>query len=101
VAVPARTVGFADLELAILRQRGLVQPTTPIVTTVHPLQIVAPGHLPMLAHDWSLTWIATPDEVMATQAARPQPTGIAWEQLRPEQLATIPVLCTLRVNCSD
>jgi 5-formyltetrahydrofolate cyclo-ligase len=92
--------GFADLELAILRQRGLIQSTTPIVTTVHPLQIVTPGPLPMLAHDWSLTWIVTPDEVIATQAARPQPAGIAWEQLRPEQLATIPVLRTLQADRS-
>jgi 5-formyltetrahydrofolate cyclo-ligase len=93
--------GFADLELAILRQQGLVQSTTPIVSTVHALQIVAPGQLPMLAHDWSLTWIVTPDEVIATQAERPQPTGITWEQLRPEQLATIPVLRTLQANRSD
>lgn len=88
--------GFADLELGILRQQGLVQADTPIVTTVHPLQIVPDTELPMRQHDWSLTWIVTPDEAIATAAVRHQPPGLLWEYLRPEQLATIPVLRTLR-----
>ena len=88
--------GFADLELGILRQLGLVQADTPIVTTVHPLQIVASAQLPMLTHDWSLTWIVTPDEAIATSTQRAQPRGLQWEHLRPEQLETIPILRTLR-----
>jgi 5-formyltetrahydrofolate cyclo-ligase len=84
--------GFADLELGMLRQCGLIQADTPIVTTVHPVQIVESGQLPMLPHDWSLTWIVTPDEAIATRSQRPQPTGLLWEQLRPEQLGTIPIL---------
>ena len=93
--------GFADLELGMLRQLGLVQADTPIVTTVHPLQIVASAQLPMLAHDWSLTWIVTPDEAIATSSQRAQPTGLQWEQLRPEQLKTIPVLRALRSKVGD
>ena len=88
--------GFADLELGILRQLGLVQADTPIVTTVHALQIVASAELPMLTHDWSLSWIVTPDEAIATASQRAQPPGLQWEHLRPEQLVTIPVLQTLR-----
>jgi 5-formyltetrahydrofolate cyclo-ligase len=87
--------GFADLELGMLRQQGLVRAETPIVTTVHPLQIVDSGQLPMLAHDWSLTWIVTPDEAIATQLQRPQPAGLLWEHIRPEQFTTIPVLRTM------
>lgn len=87
--------GFADLELGILRQSGLVQAATPLMTTVHPLQIVDDAALPMLAHDWSLTWIITPDEAFATRCTRAQPGGLEWEHIRPEQLATIPVLRTL------
>jgi 5-formyltetrahydrofolate cyclo-ligase len=90
--------GFADLELGMLRQLGLVQADTPIVTTVHALQIVASAELPMLVHDWSLTWIVTPEEAIATLSQHTQPTGLQWEQLRPEQLAAIPVLRTLRPN---
>src|SRR5262245_42708650 len=88
--------GFADLELGLLRQGGLVQADTPLVTTVHPLQIVPSAVLPMLPHDWSLTWIITPDEAIATTTTGAQPPGLLWESLRPEQLATIPVLRTVR-----
>jgi len=88
--------GFADLELGILRQLGLVQADTPIVTTVHPLQIVVSAQLPMLTHDWSLTLIVTPDEAIAMLTQRAQPRGLQWEHLRPEQLETIPILRTLR-----
>jgi 5-formyltetrahydrofolate cyclo-ligase len=88
--------GFADLELGLLRQMGLVQAATPIITTVHGLQIVPSADLPMLPHDWSLTWIVTPDDTIATHSQRPQPTGLYWESLRPEQLEDIPVLRTLQ-----
>ncbi|MFM7423801.1 MAG: 5-formyltetrahydrofolate cyclo-ligase [Elainella sp.] len=47
--------GFADLELAMLRQLGLVQAETPIATTVHELQIVPAEQLPMEPHDWALS----------------------------------------------
>ena len=88
--------GFADLELGLLRQRGLIQADTPIVTTVHALQIVPSAELPMRAHDWYLTWIVTPDNAIATAARHLQPPGLLWEDLRPEQLATIPVLRSMR-----
>jgi 5-formyltetrahydrofolate cyclo-ligase len=92
--------GFADLELGLLRQGGLIQADTPIVTTVHALQIVPSAELPMRVHDWSLTWIVTPDEAIAATARRTQPSGLLWEHLRPEQLATIPVLRALRNQSS-
>jgi len=38
----------------------------------------------------------TPDAAIATAVQRTQPSGLLWEHLRPEQLATIPVLRTLR-----
>jgi 5-formyltetrahydrofolate cyclo-ligase len=90
--------GFADLELGLLRQQGLIQAHTPIVTTVHTLQIVPSAELPMRTHDWWLTWIVTPDEAIATAARHVQPPGLLWEQLRPEQLTTIPVLRAMRAG---
>ena len=92
--------GFADLELGLLRQGGLIQADTPIVTTVHALQIVPSAELPMRVHDWSLTWIVTSDAAITTAVQRTQPSGLLWEHLRPEQLATIPVLRTLRSSSS-
>ena len=88
--------GFADLELGMLREFGLVQPDTPIVTTVHPLQIVGNSRLPMQPHDSALDWIVTPREAIETHTPYPQPTGLNWEAVRPEQFETIPVLQRLR-----
>ncbi|MEG4013375.1 MULTISPECIES: 5-formyltetrahydrofolate cyclo-ligase [unclassified Microcoleus] len=84
--------GFADLELAMLTEFGLVQIDTPIVTTVHPLQIVADSRLPMQPHDWPLNWIVTAQEVIETNTSYPRPTGLNWDSIRPEQLAQIPIL---------
>jgi 5-formyltetrahydrofolate cyclo-ligase len=88
--------GFADLELAMLKEFGLVQPDTPIVTTVHPLQIVEQERLPMQAHDWALNWIVTPEEAIATNTSYPRPTGLDWETIRPEQFKKIPILRQLK-----
>jgi 5-formyltetrahydrofolate cyclo-ligase len=84
--------GFADLELAMLREGGLVQPETPIITTVHELQVVAGDRLPMQSHDWPLDWIVTPEQVIATHTAFPHPPGLDWDTLQPHQIKQIPVL---------
>ncbi|HEY9675537.1 MAG TPA: 5-formyltetrahydrofolate cyclo-ligase [Waterburya sp.] len=88
--------GFADLELAMLKEFGLVQSDTPIVTTVHSLQIVEEERLPMQAHDWALNWIITPDEVIETNTSYLRPAGLDWETIRPEQYQKIPILGKLR-----
>lgn len=90
--------GFADLELGILRQLGLIKADTPIVTTVHSLQLVEGEKLPMQAYDWSLTWIVTPDEIIETHSTRPQPEGLDWTQIQPDQIETIPVLRKLKAK---
>ncbi|MBD2013128.1 5-formyltetrahydrofolate cyclo-ligase [Microcoleus sp. FACHB-53] len=92
--------GFADLELAMLQEFGLVQPHTPIVTTVHPLQIVKQGRLPMQAHDWALNWIITPEAVIETHTTYPRPTGLDWDTIRSEQYTKIPILRQLREKFS-
>lgn len=88
--------GFADLELAMLTEFGLVEIDTPIVTTVHPLQVVENSRLPMQVHDWALNWIVTAEGVIETNTSFPRPTGLNWDNIRPEQLAQIPILRKLR-----
>jgi len=88
--------GFADLELAMLKEFGLVQSDTQIVTTVHPLQIVEEERLPMQAHDWALNWIVTPEEVIETNTTYSRPAGLDWDSIRPEQFKKIPILRKLR-----
>jgi 5-formyltetrahydrofolate cyclo-ligase len=88
--------GFADLELAMLKTFGLIEDNTPIVTTIHPLQIVSDSSLPMQPHDWALDWIVTPFEAIATQTTYPRPVGLDWDFIRAEQYEQIPILEKLR-----
>jgi 5-formyltetrahydrofolate cyclo-ligase len=87
--------GYSDLEFGLLREAGTVGPRTPIVTTVHPLQIV-PQPIEMLPHDIPVDWIVTPEGPSACGAAQPKPRGIYWEYLAEEKISAIPVLQRLR-----
>lgn len=84
--------GFADIEFGLLRQGGLLAPTTPIVTTIHSSMVVPDERLPLQPHDTLLTLIVTEKEVIEIQPSRPQPVGIDWDSIQPDQLETIPVL---------
>ncbi|HEY9762666.1 MAG TPA: 5-formyltetrahydrofolate cyclo-ligase [Trichocoleus sp.] len=88
--------GFADLELAMMAQFGLIQAKTPIVTTVHSLQVVENAQLPMQPHDWPLDWIVTPEQVIETRTAYSRPQGLDWASIQPEQYKKIPILRSLR-----
>jgi 5-formyltetrahydrofolate cyclo-ligase len=83
--------GYADLEYAILREEGKLKETTPVVTTIHPLQIVA-EKVAMLAHDIPLDFLITPFEVVATRPAFPRPRGIYWDLLKAAKIEAIPSL---------
>ena len=89
--------GFADLELAMLAMFGLIQANTPIITTVHSLQIVEETRLPMQPHDWALNWIVTPETAIETPSRYPRPTQLDWDAIRPEQYQQIPVLQEVRL----
>ncbi|MEO0349584.1 MAG: 5-formyltetrahydrofolate cyclo-ligase [Cyanobacteria bacterium P01_A01_bin.15] len=84
--------GFADLELAMLRECQLILETTPIVTTVHDLQVVDAATLPMQAHDWGLDLIVTPTRCLVTENTQPRPAGLNWQTIQPDQMAIIPIL---------
>ncbi len=83
--------GYADLEYALLREEGKIKETTPVVTTVHPLQIVS-EKVAMLAHDIPLDFLVTPFEVVATRPAYPRPRGIYWDLLKAAKIDAIPPL---------
>jgi 5-formyltetrahydrofolate cyclo-ligase len=86
--------GYADIEVALLQQAGLIGHTTPVVSTVHPLQIVD-DDLPETAHDFSIDLIVTPDEIIECGPPR-RPLGILWEHLDTAQIEAIPVLADLQ-----
>lgn len=83
--------GYSDLEYALCREAGVVKNDTPIVTTVHPLQVVPEAQIKMTAHDISLNWVVTPDEILETGSSYHQPPGVLWEELG-DKLGEIPVL---------
>jgi 5-formyltetrahydrofolate cyclo-ligase len=83
--------GYSDLEFALLTEHKRISPRTPIVTSVHPLQIIEED-LPMTEHDIPLTAIVTPEETIEIKSHLKRPTGICWEILPSEKIDTIPVL---------
>jgi 5-formyltetrahydrofolate cyclo-ligase len=83
--------GYSDLEYGLAREARLVRRTTPIVTTVHDLQVIK-EELPVLPHDIPVDYIVTPTAVIETHTTLPRPKGIYWEYLNQEKLDAIPYL---------
>ena len=83
--------GYCDLEYALLREEGKVRESTPILTTVHPLQILT-ERITMMPHDLPVDFLVSPNEVVATRPAHPRPRGVYWDLLRPFKINAIPLL---------
>jgi 5-formyltetrahydrofolate cyclo-ligase len=83
--------GYSDLEFALLTEEKKIAWNTPIVTSVHHLQIVN-QEIPMTEHDIPLSAIVTPNEIIEIESALTRPKGIYWSLLPPEKIADIPVL---------
>lgn len=90
--------GFADLETGIFRELGILPATTPIATTVHTIQLVDDAVLPMMAHDSALTHVATEAGLIVTHTTHPQPKGVDWSMVQPDQFRDIPFLAALRAR---
>ena len=54
--------GYADIEISELLKQKSIEFSTPIVTTIHPLQIVT--KVPVESHDQKINMIVTPNEVI-------------------------------------
>ena len=87
--------GYSDLEFALLTQEKKIDRRTPIVTAVHPLQIIT-EEIPMTEHDIPLSAIVTPMEVIEIAANFPRPKKIYWNILPREKLEDIPALKQFR-----
>lgn len=86
--------GYSDLEFALGSEAGIVDASTVIVTTVHPVQVLDED-LPETDHDFRVDLIITPDEVVRTGARR-APGRIDWDALSDDQIAAIPALAARR-----
>ncbi len=83
--------GYSDLEFAIARHYGLIGDDTPVLTTVHPIQILEQD-FPWEPHDIPVDLIVTPNKVIETNTALPKPSGIYRDKLTDKQLEQIPIL---------
>ncbi len=83
--------GYSDLEYAIGRYFGFVDENTPVVTTVHEIQIITED-IPFLPHDIPVDYIITPERVIKTGTKLPKPHGIYREYLSQSKVKSIPVL---------
>ncbi len=92
--------GFADLEMGIFRELGLLRPGVPVVTTVHEAQLVEDAEIVMQPHDTPLDWIITPERCIETCSPYPQPGQLDWDAVQPDQFAAIPFLSALRARLS-
>jgi len=86
--------GYSDLEFALARSVGVVDDDTPVVTTVHELQVLTEA-IPMTAHDVPLDIVATPERVLRIRRRYDKPVAIIWNELSEAQLAEMPALASL------
>ena len=87
--------GYADLEYGLATAAGIVTPDIPVLTTIHPMQLLSED-LPRTDHDVPLDYAVTPDEVIRCSGNLPHPKGIYWEDLDERKIKAIPFLQKLR-----
>jgi 5-formyltetrahydrofolate cyclo-ligase len=87
--------GYSDLEYGLCREVRKVSTKTPIITTVHPIQLID-EEIELKPHDIPLNFIVMPERVIRCDGKLSKPKGIYWEYLDEEQIAAIPVLQALR-----
>ena len=82
--------GYSEIEYGILRELGLVDDATPVVTTVHELQIV--DEVPASEHDLTVDNIVTPSRIIDTGRKGSRPRGILWDRVTDQTLERIRIL---------
>ncbi len=87
--------GYSDLEYALLRELDLVDDGTPVVTTVHEMQVVAETW-PVDDHDVPMDYLVTPERTVETGTSFDRPTGVVWDELDDERIEEMPVLAARR-----
>jgi 5-formyltetrahydrofolate cyclo-ligase len=95
--------GFSDLEYALAWEAGLIGPRTVIATTVHPVQVLAEGRIPVTAHDFLVDLIVIPERLIRCRrrsGRRPRP-GIRWDELTSDKIQSIPLLSRLRAGSAS
>ena len=90
--------GYSDLEYAILVECGSLSPDTPVVTTVHELQVLPAGSIPMTDHDVPVDVIITPKRVLRTNTPYSRPSGVDWSLITDRMIQEMPILAEIRAR---
>ena len=96
--------GFAELEYGMMRQLGMIDEDTPVITTVHDSQVISENFPPkgknLMKHDVPVDIIVTPTQTIHVDKSKQpaKPKGIYWDLLSREKLATIRVLQELKAR---
>lgn len=94
--------GFAELEYGMMRDLGMIDENTIIVTTVHDSSVIWKDFPPkgkgMMVHDVPVDIIVTPTQIIRVpeRDRLPKPAGIYWDLVSKEKIANIRVLRQLK-----
>ncbi|MGQ9478994.1 MAG: 5-formyltetrahydrofolate cyclo-ligase [Thermoproteota archaeon] len=83
--------GYSEVEWAVAREHGKVDEDTPIVTTIHDVQLVK-EEFEVAPYDLPLDYIVTPSKTIRIHRSRKKPEGIYWNLISPEKIMEIPIL---------
>jgi len=81
--------GYFDIEWGVLSQVGLVSSDTPVHTTVHDVQVLGRGEIPMEEHDVPVDVIHTPSWSEECEVEYEKPEGLLESALDVEKLNEI------------
>ncbi|BDR91791.1 5-formyltetrahydrofolate cyclo-ligase [Vulcanisaeta souniana JCM 11219] len=92
--------GYAEIEWGIASALDKVGEDTPVITTVHELQLVS-DEIPREPFDLPVDVIVTPSRVIRTNRVDPKPRGIYWEFVTNEMFSEIPLLNELKARLNS
>jgi 5-formyltetrahydrofolate cyclo-ligase len=86
--------GYSELEFALAVEAEKLHPDVPVITSVHPLQIVR-NRIDREPFDFAVNVILTPDKILRCGKDQKRPKGIYWNKLSVSKRNSIPVLAKL------
>ncbi|MEM2088501.1 MAG: 5-formyltetrahydrofolate cyclo-ligase, partial [Thermoproteota archaeon] len=83
--------GYSEVEWAVAREYGKVDENTPIVTTIHDIQLVK-EEFEVAPYDLPLDYIVTPSKIIRIRKRRKKPEAIYWNLISTDKIMEIPIL---------
>lgn len=92
--------GYAELEYGILREVDAIDNKTPVITTIHDVQLIN-ERIPVEPHDLPVDYVITPTRIIKCEKVYEKPKGILWDLLPNEKLNKIPILQELKLRLNN